>query len=116
MEKINTMPSKLDKEKIGDPFLDRRIKLLPCQKEMVFWWYERGLSINKIAKLFNVNKRLIQFTLFPERKKKNLEHRADRGGYAAYYKGGPEWAKTVKEHRDYKKHLNQNYNLWKEQQ
>lgn len=85
-----------------DPFLDKRTKLIPCQREMVHWWYKQGLSINKIAKTFNVSKRLIQFELFPERKAKNLSDRQDRGGSSIYYKGGESWAKTMREHRAYK--------------
>jgi hypothetical protein len=72
---------------------------------MVRWWYDQGTSITQIAKMFKVNKRLIQFELFPERKKKNLEHRQDRGGWKAYYKGGKEWAETMKDHRKYKNKL-----------
>lgn len=96
------MPYKTEKIKIDCPFLDRRVKLLPCQKEMVHYWYNLGTSITKISKIFNVNKRLIQFELFPERKIKNLSDRRDRGGTKVYYKGGKEWSETVKEHRKYK--------------
>jgi hypothetical protein len=96
------MPYKTDKIKIDCPFLDRRIKLLPCQKEMIHHWYKIGTSITKISKIFNVNKRLIQFELFPERKMKNLSDRRKRGGTMIYYKGGKEWAETMKIHRNYK--------------
>lgn len=99
------MPSKTDVIAISDPFMDRRIKLIPCQREMVHWWYKQGTSINKIAKIFGVNKRLIQFELFPERKQKNIQDRQDRGGTMVYYKGGDKWAETVREHRNYKKKL-----------
>jgi len=96
------MPYKTEKTKIDCPFLDRRTKLLPCQKQMLKWWHDQGTSINKLAKMFNVSKRLVQFELFPERKVKNLEHRKDRGGSAIYYKGGSEWAETMRDHRKYK--------------
>lgn len=96
------MPYKTEKIKFDCPFLDRRTKLLPCQREMVHFWYGQGASINAIARMFHVNKRLIQFELFPERKKKNLEHRKDRGGWAIYYKGGKDWAAQMKSHRKYK--------------
>jgi hypothetical protein len=52
---------------------------------MIKYYYEKGTSINKLAKDFKVNKRLIQFILFPERLKKNKELRADRGGSKIYY-------------------------------
>lgn len=96
------MPYKTEKIAFKDPFLDRRVKLLPCQKEMVHYWYKQGMSITSIAKMFQVNKRLIQFELFPERKLKNLADRQNRGGTMIYYKGGKQWADTMKEHRTYK--------------
>lgn len=98
------MPSKLDKVPIKDPFLDRRCKLLPCQKEMVFYWYEKGLSINAIARLFKVNKRTIQFILDPEKLKKNREKYKDRGGWQHYY-NKEDHAIAIKDHRHYKKSI-----------
>lgn len=52
--------------------------------------------------MFKVNKRLIQFELFPERKELNVQQRRDRGGSKIYYKGGEEWNQTMREHRSYK--------------
>jgi hypothetical protein len=71
-------------------------------REMIHVLYEEGRSINSLAKQFNVNKRLIQFELFPERKEKNLQDRDKRGGTMIYYKGGKEWAETIRNHRRYK--------------
>lgn len=71
----------MDKIPLADKMLDRRIKLLPCQKEMVKYWHERGTSIHGLSRMFHVNKRLIQFILFPERQKRNIELRRERGGY-----------------------------------
>jgi hypothetical protein len=96
------MPYKTDKEKLDSPFFDRRVKLLPCMREMIHVLYEQGRSINSLAKQFNVNKRLIQFELFPERKEKNLQDRDKRGGTMIYYKGGEKWAETMRNHRRYK--------------
>lgn len=98
------MPAIVDKYTISDPFLDRRTKLIPCQREMVKYWYDQGHSINSIAKLFKVNKRLIQFTLFPERHKKNLEDRRDRGGSKIYYDSDVNTI-TQRNHRKYKQKL-----------
>lgn len=95
------MPYKTDKLALKDPFLSRRVKLLPCQREMVHFWYGRGLSITKTAKLFQVNKRTIQFILFPERLKKNIELRRDRGGSAIYY-NREEHNAAISDHRKYK--------------
>jgi transposase len=96
------MPYKTEKMKLDSPFLDRRVKLLPCQKEMVVYWTNQGLSQRKLAKMFNVSRRLIQFIQDPKKKEKDLQNRADRGGSKVYYKGGEEWAKTMREHRAYK--------------
>ncbi len=68
---------------------------------MVKYWYESGTSINALARMFKVNKRLIQFILFPERKQKNLEDREARGGWKQYY-DREQNNKTINEHRKYK--------------
>jgi transposase len=96
------MPYTTEKSALKDPFLDRRCKLIPCQKEMVVYWYKvQGSSINSIAKMFRVNKRLIQFILFPERQKKNVSLRQDRGGSKIYY-NRQEHNEAMKGHRTYK--------------
>lgn len=95
------MPYKTDTKLLADQFIDRRVKLLNCQREMVHYWYGEGMSITAIAKLFKVNKRLIQFELFPERKKKNLKDREERGGTMQYY-DKDKHRETIKEHRKYK--------------
>ena len=96
------MPYKTERIKFDCPFLDRRTKLLPCQKEMMMYWHLQGLSQRKIAAMFSVSRRLVIFYTQPEKLKKNLEARSDRGGSKAYYKGGKEWAETIREHRKYK--------------
>ena len=98
------MPRKSDTKSISDPFLDRRTKLLPCQKEMVKYWYDQGESVRAITRMFQVSRRLIQFVLFPERKTKDLENRRDRGGSKAYYHKEYHAQKT-REHRNHKKNL-----------
>ncbi len=103
------MPYKTDKLKLDSPFLDRRVKLLPCQREMVIYWTKQGLSQRKIAKMFSVSRRLITFIQDPKKKERDLQNRKDRGGSMIYYKGGSEWAETMRDHRRYKhetlKHL-----------
>lgn len=96
------MPYKTDTMKLDSPFLDRRVKMLPCQKEMVQSLHSRGATISGLARMYNVNKRLIQFILFPERLEMNLQHRRERGGTKVYYKKEYHNAKT-REHRRYKK-------------
>jgi transposase len=99
------MPYKTEKLKLDSPFLDKRVKLLPCQREMVMYWTERGLSQRKIAAMFKVSRRLITFIQDPEKKKRDLQNRADRGGSKIYYKGGQEWNDTMKRHRTRKHEL-----------
>jgi IS30 family transposase len=96
------MPFKTEKTKLDSPFFDRRVKLLPCMREMIHVLHEEGRSITSLARQFNVNKRLIQFELFPERKEKNYQNRLERGGSKIYYKGGEEWAETMRTHRRHK--------------
>jgi predicted DNA-binding protein YlxM (UPF0122 family) len=98
------MPRKTDLLALNDPFFKKSVKLLPCQKEMVKHWYDKGISITKIAKDFKVSKRLIQFILFPERHTKNLQDRKERGGTMIYY-DKEKHTKAIREHREYKKQV-----------
>jgi len=102
------MPRKTDGMKIGDSFFKRSSKLLPCQKEMVVYWHDRGHSTRKLASMFNVSRRLIQFIIDPEKHKANLERRRETGGSSQYY-DREYHTKKIKEHRDYKKNLFNNH-------
>lgn len=99
------MPYKTEKLKLDSPFLDKRVKLLPCQREMVLYWTQQGLSQRKIAAMFKVSRRLITFIQDPKKKEKDLENRAARGGSKIYYKGGKDWNETMKRHRTRKYEL-----------
>lgn len=96
------MPAIVDKITLADPFLKRNCKLLPCQREMVAFWYARGTSIHSIAKRFKVSRRLIQFVLFPDRQVVDLENRRKRGGSKIYY-NKVEHTAAMADHRNYKK-------------
>lgn len=96
------MPYITDKKKLDCPFLDRRTKLLPCQRERMISLRNLGYSQRKLAAIFNVSRRLVTFITDPEKAKKNVEARRDRGGSMVYYKGGEAWAKQMREHRQYK--------------
>ena len=89
---------------IGDAFLKRSSKLLPCQKEMVVYWSDRGYSSRQLASMFNVSRWLIQFILDPEKQRANLERRRENGGSSQYYDREYHAVKT-KEHRNYKKNI-----------
>jgi len=79
------MPYKTEKIRIDCPFLDRRTKLLPCQREMVKYWRKQGTSQRGLARMFNVSRRLITFVLDPEKLKNNKQQRHERGGTKQYY-------------------------------
>jgi transposase len=96
------MPYITDKMKLESPFLDRRVKLLPCQKERMKLLWEQGTSQRELAKMFNVSRRLVQFTCMPEKLEECKQKREERGGWRQYYKGGEEWAETQRDHRKYK--------------
>lgn len=83
---ICNMPSPQDNIPLSDPFLDRRIKLLPCQKEMIVYWHAiANMSIVWIASRFNVSRRQVEFILFPERLEQNKAAREEKGGWELYY-------------------------------
>ena len=96
------MPYKTDKLKLDSPFLDRRTKMLPCQKERAYAMHHTdGIPIRVIARSFNVDKRTIQFLCYPERHERNLELRDARGGSAVYYVRDDN-TRSMREHRRYK--------------
>jgi hypothetical protein len=97
------MASHTDKIPLNDPFLKRNTRLLPCQKEMVLYWYYRQReTIRGIAIRFKVSRRTIQFIVFPDRLEKSLEGRRKRGGSRRYYNT---WYNTQK-HNEHLEHKN----------
>lgn len=96
------MPSKTDTIALGHHMLKRNVKLLDCQRERIVVMHSEGASINGLARMFKVNKRLVQFIIYPERMQKNKELRAERGGSAIYYKKDYH-AQKMREHREYKR-------------
>ena len=91
-----------------DPMLDRRRKLTPEDKIEILEGHSMGMSINKLAAFFDVSRRTIQFILFPDRLKENLERRRERGGSMLYYSKETN-KKRMQGHRAYKKHILQEY-------
>lgn len=71
---------------------------------MVLFWHNRGTSQRKLAKMFSVSKRLIQFIIFPEKLKKSIQARLDRGGSMQYYNKEKN-KKYMKKHRNYKHNI-----------
>lgn len=98
------MPYKSDTIAIKNSKLDRRVKLQPEQKEDVRKLHKQGIAIREITRRFGVSRRLIQFVIFPERYKLNVEHYHERGGWEAYY-NKKRHADYMKIHRKYKNKL-----------
>ena len=100
------MPCKSEKTRIAGTQYDRRIKLTPDQKEYIKWLREKQLiSYSKLAKIFGVSKRLIQFICCPDKYLKNKESLKQRKAEGRYKPTKAEWAATIREHRRYKEQL-----------
>lgn len=96
------MPYKSEKIKISSTEYDRRRKLTDEDKEEIKQLV--GMSIRGIARMYGVDKRLIQFILYPERHTKNLADRRARGGSMQYY-DKEKHTKYIRKHRHYKQQL-----------
>jgi hypothetical protein len=99
------MPRKTDTMPLNSKFLKRNVKLLDCQRERIFkMHHSENYGINQLARMFKVNKRLIQFICYPERHERNLQLRQARGGSVKYY-NRDKHTKATKEHRNHKKEV-----------
>jgi len=99
------MPRKSDKIAIDNPTLDKRVKLLPQDKEIIKQEYETGLySINGLSKKWDVNKRTIQFIVFPERLEKAKQQYKERRKDGRYY-DREKHTESVRKHSNYKNEL-----------
>lgn len=97
------MPSKLDKIKINNKKLDRRVKLMPSDREAILEL--KGLATQKsVADLYGVSRRTIQFIWYPEQLEENKKRRAERGGSKVYYDKEKNTA-SMRNFRKYKKEL-----------
>jgi len=79
------MPYKTQAIRYDDPFLDKRCKLLPCQKEMVLHYRKEGWSQRELARHFNVSRRLITFVLDSEKQAANYQRKIEAGKSKQYY-------------------------------
>lgn len=98
------MPRKSDLLTINNKSLDRRVKLSDSQREEIKELKGGMLSQRTVAKMYNVDRRTIQFIWFPERLEQNKLKRAERGGSKIYY-DRQKHNKAMREHRTYKKEL-----------
>lgn len=95
------MPYITDQIKLNDPFLDKRTKLIPCQKEMIVRLHQEGWSQRKLAERFNVSRRMIQFVIDPQKMEKNYQKRLENGGSPKYY-NREKHTMSIRKHRRYK--------------
>ena len=86
------------------PELDRRIKIQKSEHDDIRKRHKEGEAIRAIARAYGVDKRLIQFIIYPERQAINLVNRHKRGGSKQYY-NKDKWKETQKEHRHYKQSI-----------
>lgn len=66
-------------EKLGDWL--RSKKLLPCQKEMVLWWRNKGETYQQIADRFKITRSMVYFICNPKKLKeyrKNNSYKPDK--------------------------------------
>lgn len=102
------MPRKTDQLAINNPTHDKRVKLTEENKTAIKSEYETGLfSINGLARKWKVSKRLIQFTLFPERAEHAKKLYAQRRKDGRYY-DKDKHTESVRLHRIHKKELFEN--------
>lgn len=99
------MPATVDKYRISNPGNDKRRKLSPEEHIEVFdAHHKQGISMRKLALMYDVSRRLIGFICYPETLRRNLQTRADMGGSKVYY--NKEKTRTyMQRHRKHKKEL-----------
>lgn len=99
------MPHKFDNMPISNPKHDNRVKLTEEDKENICKEYATGtISQRELAKKYGVSRRLIQFTLSPEkldRAKKAFSERQKDGRYYDKEKHKD----YMKKHRQHKREL-----------
>src|SRR5690606_24093769 len=88
---------------INNEKLDRRVKLTAQDRENLIKLKEK-VSQRESARIFNVDRRTVQFIWYPEKLAENKARRAERGGSAQYYDREAH-NKAMRDHRNYKKEL-----------
>lgn len=101
------MPNKLDKVPINNQKLDKRVKLTDEDKENIVKEYATGLiSQRGLAEKYGVSRRLIQFTLSPEKQEIAKQQFAERQKDGRYYDKDKHKV-YMKKHREHKKDLDE---------
>ena len=100
------MPYLSSKIPIAGTQYDRRKKLTDEQKEYIRWLREEEkISYNKLAAMFKVSKRLIQFICNPEAAERDKEALRIRRSDGRYKYTKEKWNEVQREHRKYKQQL-----------
>lgn len=102
------MPYK-HKDMLIKPEDDKRVKLIEVQRNEIVEKYGK-ISQRKLALEYGVSRRTIQFIGDPDKLKKNLKARAERGGSKIYY-DKDKHTQAMKTHRTHKQDLYINGNL-----
>jgi transposase len=106
------MPYKVEIIALRERCFKRSAKLLDCQIQKIVWLTAQGWSQRKLAKEFNVSRRLITYIQDPKKKERNLLMRKQRGGSQIYYDKEYNTAK-MREYRRYKVDLLNNISDFK---
>jgi len=91
-------------EKIIPRHLDRRVKITPEKRELLFSMHKKGVSLRGIARELGVSHGLISFILYPERAERNKELYKRRRIDGRYYNKEKHTIATRK-HRRYKQSI-----------
>lgn len=101
------MPYKAEKAGKIKPEDDRRVKLTEEQRDEIRELYvSPDYSLRRLAGMFGVSRRLIQFIVDPEKEKRNKEAFAERQKDGRYY-DKDRHTKSIREHRHHKHDLYQ---------
>lgn len=99
------MPFLTDPIPLADPFLDRRTRLLPCQRERTLALrMSDGLSYRAIAEIMGVSHRQVYFVVNPDKLAHHKLMAAQRQADGRYYDRARHTA-AMREHRRHKQSL-----------
>ena len=97
------MPFKSEKLPLGK--YDRRVKLNDVQRDEIKELRKQGLSYAKIAKQYEVSKKLVIMVCNPDIAERNRLAFIERSREGRYKPNREDWSATMREHRIYKQKL-----------
>jgi hypothetical protein len=66
---------------LNSAFLDRRCKLIDCQKEMLRWWWNKGENYSELAARFKISRHQVRYIIHPELLADKKQYNKYRGKY-----------------------------------